>query len=154
MEENMNMEEDGGEKLYVSNRGGVIFVGLLFLWAIVVSWAAVAQWYSAAASTEQWQTVVAQLESQLGKDSAARAQKVLAATVENWPDLSPEEAKIIFANWRGEVRGNLLAQHLRDAESDVPEDETVSIENEGQGGRSKPFVDGAPISKWLDTLWE
>lgn len=63
----------------------------------------------------EWQTAYAELVEQVGKDGVYKGQYILRQTISGWDDLTPTEANVIFADWRGgeELRGALIAKYLR-----------------------------------------
>lgn len=63
----------------------------------------------------EWQTAYAQIVEQLGKNGVAKGQAILHQTVSGWKDLTPAEANVVFADWRGgeELRGGVIAEYLR-----------------------------------------
>jgi 4-amino-4-deoxy-L-arabinose transferase-like glycosyltransferase len=62
----------------------------------------------------QWQSAYAVLVAKSEKCVGTKvAQQILEDTVSGWPAFKTEEATVVFSDWRGEMRGMMLAGFLR-----------------------------------------
>lgn len=71
-----------------------------------------------------WQSAYAHLADKAGHCvDPKEINEILQQNVTSWPDFTTPEADVVFADWRKEVRGHLLARYLRNAGIEVTDDE-------------------------------